>query len=364
MMNIVKKLGKTTQDVSRQKFEIKRRMEIEHFLNGLRLWYVLFFGVALFAASGYVVAPFEHLLVFVSIALVYSVYRFLRPVNPNYAQHFLLNTDYPDFVFVTFLIYFSGGFSSVFFAALIFPLVTGLVRFGVAGGILGLSVIAIVLLLMTLIDTAVVTFPPYLGLLSDFGVLFFVFWVVAVLVRKEEGLREKIYSSSITDALTGAYNASYLRERVNEELLLSYRHKDNTFTIAFIDLNGFKKINDTYGHAVGDEVLIHIVDILRKNTRGNEVLARYGGDEFIIFLPRTTKEEAEKLAQRAAKELSSSPYIMKNDKIALSFSVGVAGYPEDGYNLDEIMMAADQKMYEQKKAEKKMASSNGIGASS
>lgn len=360
--------------VTDKKHEVKRHMEIEHFLNSLRVWYVLFFVLLLLFVNKYLVCfsdqddlceyamlfislPFlcEYLLLFISLSLMYSIYCFLRPVTVSLNKHLLLNVDYFDFIFAGGIIYFTGGLTGGFLGVFIFPLVISLVRFGIIGGYIGAMMIVITLLPMIfIVPDKIVPVSFFLQVLADIGVLFFVFLVVAFLVKKDQLLRENIYRYSITDALTGIYNVAYFRERV-EENLLDYQYDDNRFAIIFIDLNNFKKINDDYGHLIGDKVLTHIAEILSKNIRSQDILARYGGDEFVLFLPETNKEVAVKLAQRLKQEVNDNPYVWDKKIIPLDFSTGVAIYPDDGYNLKEMTKTADQRMYEQKKKDKKQA---------
>lgn len=332
---------------------MKRRLEIEHFLNSLRFWYILFCVLFVLAAYGKVQLPLIPLKFLLSSALLYSIYRFLRPLVPNYSRHFLANADYADFAFVCLLIYFTGGIESLFLLSFLFPMLSGLIRFGTEGGLLGLFIMS-TFLPITFFTASNIYIPSYLHFGANLANLLFAVGIVAVLVKKEEKLRKTIYTSSVTDSLTGLYNAAYLEERVNEEISLCCRenHTDHTFAIVFIDLNGFKKINDTYGHLIGDKVLLHVAGILQKNTRSGETLARYGGDEFILFLPQTNQNQAEKLIQRLRQEMKTHPFVQNKNNITPGLSIGVAIYPIHGYDLEELLLAADQQMYSEKQRTK------------
>ncbi len=332
---------------------MKRHLEIEHFLNSLRFWYILVCILFVLAAYGKVQFAFIPLKLILSSGLLYSVYRLLRSLVPNYSRHFLANADYADFAFVCLLIHFTGGTESLFLLSFLFPMLSGLIRFGAKGGILGLLIMSI-FLPVTYFTASNIYIPPYLHFGANLANLIFAVSIVAVLVKKEEKLRKTIYTSSITDSLTGLYNAAYLEERVNEELSYSCRehHTNYTFAIIFIDLNGFKKINDTYGHLVGDKVLLHVAKVLQRNTRGGETLARYGGDEFVLFLPQADQSQTEKLRQRLKEEMRAHPFILCDNNITPELSIGVAIYPIHGYDLEELLLAADQQMYAEKQQTK------------
>lgn len=344
-----------------QKFEIKRYMEIELYLNSLRFWYILFCIIVLLVAYEHIQLSFEHLAIFASFSLIYSIYCLLRPVVPNPKRSLFSKVNSLDFIFIGFLVYFTGGLESFFILALIFPLLGSLIRFGTNGGMLGLLIIALILLLMHFLNiSAGVVVPFYLELSANLGNLLFAFWVVAVQVKKEEVLRREIYRSSITDALTGLYNAAYLKERVAEEVFYCCRREEGTFTLIFIDLNGFKAINDTYGHLVGDKVLVHVAKTLKENIRKEETLARYGGDEFILFLPGANHEEAEQAAQRLGQSVKQNSYLWKGVNIGPVLSIGTATYPADGHDLEELLLTADRRMYKEKQQYKNEAEAKKI----
>lgn len=331
-------------------------MEIEFFLNSLRFWYVLFFITVLFLAYEYIWLSFEHLAIFASVGLIYSIYHILRPVVPNLEKSLFSRFNGLDFVLVGFLVFFTGGLESFFILAFIFPLLGNLIRLGTRGGILGLSIIALILLLINFVKISVgVVVPFYLELITNAGNLLFVFWIVAVQVRKEEVLRREIYRYSITDALTGLYNAAHLRERVTEGIFYCCRREEGTFTLIFIDLNAFKIINDTYGHLVGDKVLVHVAKILGENTRKEEILARYGGDEFVLFLPEANQKEAEQAAQRLSQSMGLHPYVWQGVNLGPVLSIGTATYPGDGHDLEALLLTADHRMYKEKQQYKNEA---------
>jgi diguanylate cyclase (GGDEF)-like protein len=155
------------------------------------------------------------------------------------------------------------------------------------------------------------------------------------------------YYSKI-DELTGAYNRRYvvnlfpklsaLMERRNEKLSLSV-----------IDVNNFKWINDTYGHDMGDKVLQHFSSILASKVRKSDIVARWGGDEFVIIAPFTDPNGLEIINSRFMYEMNE--ILLK--ELSLSISIGTALYPGDADNLHELIKVADQNMYELKSETKK-----------
>jgi diguanylate cyclase (GGDEF)-like protein len=152
-----------------------------------------------------------------------------------------------------------------------------------------------------------------------------------------------------TDELTGLSNRRVFESRLFEELKRAMRYKQ-PMALLLIDLDEFKLLNDTYGHKAGDMVLKAFGKLLRKECRISDFPARYGGDEFAVILPNTTKEDAVSLAKRLMKRISGMTIGYKEKEIKMpSLSIGVSGYPEDGSDPNSLFLIADSMMYKVKK---------------
>jgi diguanylate cyclase (GGDEF)-like protein len=150
------------------------------------------------------------------------------------------------------------------------------------------------------------------------------------------------------DELTELYNRRYFYERFLEELRRS-RVSRQTLALVVLDIDGLKKINDEYGHAVGDIVITNLARVINKHIRNNDVPARMGGDEFAVLMPDTDKRGAYALAQRLWEELEEIPmYEHEGLRLLLNVSIGVSGYPWGGEDVDEMMHWADADMYANK----------------
>lgn len=163
-------------------------------------------------------------------------------------------------------------------------------------------------------------------------------------------LLEQTRSAAFHDELTGVYNYRYFNEQLKIELAKSKRYS-LPLSIAIIDVDGLKQINDTLGHLAGDEALRIIGRVLKENLRLSDVAARYGGDEFAIILPQTTKEQARKVLIRIMSLLDKQVVPLVNQSIPLPHrSYGTATYPEDGDNPVELFTVADKSLYQNKRA--------------
>jgi len=156
------------------------------------------------------------------------------------------------------------------------------------------------------------------------------------------------------DSLTGLYNRQFLNELMEKEWHRSMRY-NYPLSMAMVDIDNFKKVNDTYGHKAGDTVLIKIAEALTKNLRKNDFVARYGGEEFAFIYPQTDLKEACQVTERFKLVVRNLkiPFI-DNKKVSLSISCGVStAYPDkEGDSVDDLIQRADEALYDAKKSGK------------
>jgi diguanylate cyclase (GGDEF)-like protein len=150
------------------------------------------------------------------------------------------------------------------------------------------------------------------------------------------------------DDLTGVLNRRSLMERLDGEMAEAARHGD-IFAVAMCDVDGLKSVNDTAGHLAGNEVLTKVAHIMREAVRAEDVVARFGGDEFVLLLPRTGLLPAQALVSRIESRLREETYHWAGrDHPLPSVSFGIAWFPEDGRTDDALLAVADERMYEDK----------------
>ncbi len=148
--------------------------------------------------------------------------------------------------------------------------------------------------------------------------------------------------SAFYDPLTGAYNRNFIEEYVQEEIRKAKRLKGR-FCILLLDLNDFKLVNDRYGHSIGDRVLKMVVRELKESMRDYDLIARWGGDEFLVVLPLERGAEVLDVANRL-----SSNFRVRYGNLEVTLSVGYACYPNDGDSLERLVSVADDRMYRAK----------------
>jgi diguanylate cyclase (GGDEF)-like protein len=183
--------------------------------------------------------------------------------------------------------------------------------------------------------------------LEKFGILAIQF----SLEINKVSLYETVEKMAITDSLTGLYVRRYFSDRLEEELGRSAR-QGLKFSFIMIDIDDFKKANDTYGHLVGDVILKDVGRIIRESIREIDLACRYGGEEFAAVLPETSKEGAFVVAERIRKHAEDSVFKAYDERVKITLSIGVSTYPDDSANQPGLIEAADEALYNAKKSGK------------
>ena len=146
------------------------------------------------------------------------------------------------------------------------------------------------------------------------------------------------------DALTGLANRRSLLERLEGTIPSAQRH-GHQLALLYVDLDGFKHVNDSLGHAAGDELLRQAAERLNRNTRADDIVARLGGDEFLIALPFVQKPSEVAVVSARLVEALSRPFALSGGEAHVSASIGVSMYPDDGEHIDALVASADAALY-------------------
>ena len=174
---------------------------------------------------------------------------------------------------------------------------------------------------------------------------------VAHMEQEAQGFREHLEvqrQKALIDPLTGLPNRAAWSERLEHEIKQWQQH-GNTLSLAMLDLDHFKRINDNYGHLAGDKVLKIIATVLRKRLRGSDFIARFGGEEFVLLLPATPPAVGAKLLETLRAAIEACPFHFKGERVTITISMGLASF-RAGEHSDLVLKRADQALYRAKNA--------------
>jgi two-component system cell cycle response regulator len=163
---------------------------------------------------------------------------------------------------------------------------------------------------------------------------------------------QKLLLAATSDTLTGLFNRGYFEERFAIELSRSRRY-GRPLTLAVIDADRFKSLNDNHGHSAGDMVLRKIAELLRDSCRQSDTAARYGGEEFVVLLPETDIEAARQKMESIRELVASSAFELSRSRdgenVQVTISAGLATFPQDGSDERELFAVADERMFQAKR---------------
>jgi diguanylate cyclase (GGDEF)-like protein len=160
---------------------------------------------------------------------------------------------------------------------------------------------------------------------------------------------ERTKESALTDPLTDLPNARSFHLMLEQRLAECQRHNREPLTVLSMDLDGFKAINDSYGHGVGDRMLASIAAVVKRQLRQMDILARYAGDEFVAIMPMASADVAAMVAERIRTAVASYPFMVRTGRTAqVGISIGVACFPRDGETVETLLNTAGRNMQQDK----------------
>ena len=172
----------------------------------------------------------------------------------------------------------------------------------------------------------------------------------ASIALERASLQEQATSLGGTDELTKLHNTRFLEQALDREARRCRRY-GSIMALIFLDLDDFKRINDQHGHPLGSQCLAELAQIMLKSVRDVDILARYGGDEFVVILPETTVSTARAVADRLHEAITSHIFLSEEGiEARLTASIGIAGFPDHALSKEELLRKADEAMYRAKAA--------------
>jgi diguanylate cyclase (GGDEF)-like protein/PAS domain S-box-containing protein len=166
-------------------------------------------------------------------------------------------------------------------------------------------------------------------------------------LNENERLRAQLQEQAIRDPLTGVYNRRYFAEALENETARAVREQ-SPFSIIILDIDHFKKINDTYGHKCGDLILRSLTDFLQENTRRSDIVCRFGGEEFVILMPDAAVDSARERAELFREEFEAMVHVYEGRQVQSTFSAGIASFPLHADLGETLLNMADLALYQSK----------------
>jgi len=177
--------------------------------------------------------------------------------------------------------------------------------------------------------------------------------------ESQEALLQQLYDASVTDALTGAHNREHFDTQLRSELSYARRHKVEV-SLAFFDVDHFKRVNDTYGHPAGDAVLVALANTIRNMIRNEDVFARYGGEEFALILRGIDSAGANTVGERLRERIETMRVPTDAGELRVTVSVGCSSFAElDEKTPEALVSTADKRLYAAKHAGRNRVVSQG-----
>jgi diguanylate cyclase (GGDEF)-like protein len=251
--------------------------------------------------------------------------------------------------FITWVVWFTGQIQSPLLNLYLLPIIASALIFGkLATAIEVGAIIACFMFLAYNPKSKTLLTLPYWGeILAMSAPIILVAYITTMLAADIRFAVDKIKQVSDTDELTGLYNMRAFSAMLQRAFKQAVRY-GHSMAVVMIDSDNLKQVNDAHGHDAGNRLLQHLVRCIREQLRGSDVVARFGGDEFILLLPETNSKGAIEIAERIRRAVEVSRFDVRGGDTNVTISQGVASYPEDGGNLDIILDKADKAMYRAK----------------
>jgi len=294
--------------------------------------------------------PDALVLVMVAFAGFVLLFRYIRCCAREARWKLAIQTS-GMIVFITFVLFCTGKTGSPLLNLYLLVIIACAITLGRVMTMLEVTLIAACFLFMGYLDygSDIISAATFTTLMANFSPFLLVAYVTSLLAEDIRHARRKFTVLSQTDELTGLLNMRAFSTLLDKQITTVERYSQ-PFTLMMIDVDGLKKVNDQFGHAAGTHLLKMVAGSISDCVRTSDVLARYGGDEFVILMPHTRSEAARIAAERIRAAIHESSFDMNGKHIAASASIGIASYPESVDAAGDVLDKADVALYRSKQS--------------
>lgn len=258
--------------------------------------------------------------------------------------------------FITVTAIQTGGTESPLINLYLLPIVVAAMTLGARGATIVFAGVVLAYLSVVVGDRPLPKTPELLArLFGELGPYALVAYLTQMLASSVVTARRRIEEMAERDGLTGMLNLRAFRALLHREHELRSRSARGSYGILVVDMDQLKRLNDTHGHQVGNRAITTVAAAIQRAIRTSDIAARYGGDEFVLFLPEATPEVAETVAQRVRNNVYKSLFPVGERLQRMTVSVGAASYPRDGKLHEDIIGAADLRMQRDKELRRRAA---------
>jgi diguanylate cyclase (GGDEF)-like protein len=313
----------------------KRVAEIEWLLVSLVILYI--------EISGYSLQDYPGVLMALGCFTLFIIVSHYISLDAFISRTKLTIDTWAMIAFISYILWNTGKIGSPLLSLYLLVIITAGSTLGEVVAFLEVGLISTICILLSFTPSMLSTIT--LAQLSGPFIQMFPFWLTAYvtikLSKENAGAKKKIEQLSQTDHLTGLYNMRIFMILMEQEIMRAHRFS-HFFTVMIIDADNLKAVNDRYGHLAGDRLIKHFADTIRANLRVTDIVARYGGDEFIMLLPETSTENAVIAGERIRMVLEKTPFTVDGEQLKITGSIGYANYPDHGIEMNELISRADR----------------------
>lgn len=248
--------------------------------------------------------------------------------------------------FITWVLLYTGRNDSPLLSLFLLVIITSGLTLGKMTTLLEFVLITCIYLYLGYGDFEARSFglADFTQIMIQFAPFLLIAYLITMLSADLYFARRMFQHLSETDELTGLFNKRAYAKLSLREMAKAQRY-GHPFAVIMIDADSLKIVNDQYGHEMGDKLIRTVGDTIRKNLRETDVLARYGGDEFIVFLPETTASQARDVCERILDAMSSIRFEIHKKRLPVTVSIGMACYPDDSSSPEDVQERADRALY-------------------
>ena len=252
-------------------------------------------------------------------------------------------------IFITWCAYNTGGIDSPLLNLYILVIIVSSLTLGKIITFLEFLLITVVYFLLgqAVYSTNTFTFVDFGEVMYLFTPILLVGYITTLLAADVYYAREELMQLSETDELTGLKNRRAFNKELSMEVKKAIRYQ-RPFAFMMLDADNLKIVNDQHGHEVGDRLIVSVAQVIKDSLRETDILARYGGDEFVIMLPDTNDARAFDVAERIRIAVENTSINAEGNRVSSTLSIGISNYPVDSENIEDITKKADKALYASK----------------